>query len=92
MRLLKIGKRIIDADKIIGIEIDEDHLVVAYSTATAESAMLARLADFRGTDAAALLGWLERNADDITPRPEPTVPEGAAVFDTSALFERNDDK
>ncbi len=90
MKLLKIGTRIIDADKIIGVEIDGDHLVVAYSAA-ADSALLARLADFQGPDAAALRGWIERNADDITGREEPSGPEAGAIFDTSALFERADD-
>ncbi len=90
MRLLKIGTRIIDADKIIGVEIDGDHIVVAYDTA-AESGLLARLADFQGTNDAALQGWLERNADDIAAREEPSRPEGAAIFDSSALFERADD-
>lgn len=70
MRLLKIGSRIIDADKIIGVEIHTDHLVVAYSTAAVEPALLARLADFRGADAGALQRWLERHADDLTAHAE----------------------
>ena len=91
MRLLKIGTRIIDADKIIGVEIGEDHLVVVFSTAAPERAVLARIADFRGADAVALQGWLERNADDITPQDQPSVDERSSVFDTSALFERKDE-